>query len=322
MSVLSSGHRQQFVEEGYVIVDDVLDPARDIEPVLDELAEVLDRLATRLASEGAIASAYRELAFAERLIQVYAESRQVFAQHFDISLPQSGVRHDIPIYVGPAVFGLLTSPRLLDLIEAMIGPEIYSNPVQHIRLKLPPQAVAAGPYNGLVSKVAWHQDNGVILPEADASSILTVWLPLTPATVANGCLQVVRGSHRSGLASHCPTERGVAIPERLVPLDRARPLPMEPGSVLLLTQHTLHSSLDNVTTDEIRVSCDLRYQPIGQPTGRPSFPGFVARSAAHPDRVLRDPAAWAESWIAARERLAEQADPTYNRWRADSPACA
>ena len=77
-----------------------------------------------------------------------------------------------------------------------------------------------------------------------------------------------------------------------------------------------------MTEDQVRLSFDLRYQPIGQPTGRPAFPGFIARSAAHPERVLRDPAAWARSWYEARERLAEQEDPTYNRWRADAPVCA
>jgi hypothetical protein len=38
--------------------------------------------------------------------------------------------------------------------------------------------------------------------------------------------------------------------------------------------------------------------------------------------VLRDPAAWANSWYEARARLAESEDPSYNRWRADSPVCA
>ena len=51
---------------------------------------------------------------------------------------------------------------------------------------------------------------------------------------------------------------------------------MRAGSALLLHQRTIHSSLDNVTTDQVRISLDLRYQPIGQPTGRPAFPGFVA----------------------------------------------
>jgi ectoine hydroxylase-related dioxygenase (phytanoyl-CoA dioxygenase family) len=218
----------------------------------------------------------------------------------------------------------LTNPALLDAVEAFIGPEIYSNPVQHIRIKPPASVLAAGqPYDGLVSRTAWHQDNGVILPEADQSTILTVWVPLTPATVENGCLRVVPGSHRLGLESHCPKEAmGVSIPERLVPLDRARALPMDPGSVLFLTQRTMHASLDNRTADQVRVSCDLRYQPIGQPTGRPAFPGFVARSRAHPEQALRDPAAWAQSWYDTRERLAAQNNPVYNRWRADAPVCA
>jgi phytanoyl-CoA hydroxylase len=322
MSGLTPTERQQLTDEGYLVVDGVLDPARDLEPVLAELAEVLDRVAARLVADGALASTYRELPFAERLIRVHAEGGRTLAQHFDISLPQSGVRGDTPIHVGPAVFRLLTNPRLLDLVEAVIGPEIYSNPVQHIRAKLPRHAVPPGPHNGLVSRVNWHQDNGVILPEADQATILTVWLPLTPATVETGGLQVIPGSHRAGLEAHCPTAQGVAIPDRLLATQRARPLPMAPGSVLLMTQRTVHASLDNTTEDRIRLSCDLRYQPIGQPTGRPAFPGFVARSRIRPDTVLRDPAAWARSWLDARARLAGQADPLYNRWRADAPACA
>ena len=319
---LSAAQREQFADEGYLVVEDVLDPVRDIAPVMAEYAEVLDGIAQSLYGEGAISSTYRELSFLDRLIRVCEESGRNFPQHFDISLPQSGIRHDTPIHVGPAVFGLLTSPRLLDVVEDVVGPEIYSNPVQHIRMKLPERAVAKGKHNGLVSNVPWHQDNGVILPEADEATILTVWMPLNDATVENGCLQVIPRSHRGELEPHCPTDRSLSIPEKLLPLERARPLPMRAGSILLMTQRTVHSSLENVTDDQVRLSFDLRYQPIGQPTGRPAFPGFVARSAAHPERVLRDPAAWARSWYQARERLAEQEDPTYNRWRADAPVCA
>jgi phytanoyl-CoA hydroxylase len=220
------------------------------------------------------------------------------------------------------VFDVLTSPRLLDVVESVVGPEIFSNPVQHIRMKLPRRAVASGKHNGLVSKIPWHQDNGVILPEADVATILTVWMPLNEATVDNGCLQVIPGSHRGDLFDHCPTDASLQIPEKLLPTERATPLPMRAGSVLLMTQRTVHSSLDNITDDEVRISLDLRYQPIGQPSGRPAFPGFVARSAARPESVLRDPAAWAQSWLEARERLAEQQDPSYNRWRADAAVCA
>jgi ectoine hydroxylase-related dioxygenase (phytanoyl-CoA dioxygenase family) len=319
---LTAAQREQFIDEGYLVVEGVLDPVLDIGPVLAEYNEVLDGIAASLYEEGAIASTYRDLPFADRLAQICAESGRNFPQHFDISLPQTGVQHDTPMHHGPAVFNLLTSPRLLDVVESVVGPEIYSNPVQHIRMKLPERAVAKGSYNGLVSSVPWHQDNGVILPEADESTILTVWLPLLPATVENGCLQVIPRSHRGGLEPHCPTDKSLSIPERFIPTERAVPLPMAVGSILLMTQQTVHSSLDNLTEDQVRISLDLRYQPTGQPTGRPAFPGFVARSAAHPDSVLRDPAAWAQSWREARERLAELEKPSFNRWRADAPVCA
>ena len=239
------------MEEGYLVVEDVLDPERDIKPVLDEYMEVLDGIAQSLYDEGAISSTYRELGFSERLIRVCQDSGRNFPQHFDISLPQTGVQHTTPLHVGPAVFNLLTNPRLLDVAGSVVGPDIYSNPVQHIRMKLPKRAVATDSYNGLIEKVIWHQDNGVILPEADESTILTVWLPLSDATVENGCLSVIPRSHRDDLLPHCPTERGTGIPTTILPLDRETPLPMKAGSILLMTSRTVHQSLDNLTNDEV-----------------------------------------------------------------------
>ena len=323
MAGLSAAQRTQFEQDGYLVVENVLDPERDIDPVMAEYAAVLDGLAERLYREGAISSTWPGLPFNERLIQVCIESGRNYPQEFDFSLPQKGVRRDTPMHVGPAIFNLLSNPRLLDVAESVIGPEIFSNPVQHIRMKLPPRAVStAGDYSGLVSKIPWHQDNGVLLPEADEATILTIWAPITEATVENGCLQVIPQTNHADLVNHCPTDQGVAIPDKLLPPQRAVPLPMKPGSLLLMTQRTIHSSLDNLTTDDVRISFDLRYQPVGQPSGRPAFPGFVARSKARPATVQHDAAAWARSWTEARARLAAAEDPSYNRWDADAPYCA
>ncbi len=321
--VLTPAQKDQFHEEGYLLVEDLLDPVRDLQPVLDEYAEILDGIAADLHRKGLLRSTHAGLPLVERLIAVCSESGRNFPQHFDFSLPQKDIRHDTPIHLGPAVFHTLANARLLDLVEDLIGPEIFSNPVQHIRFKLPERAIDKSSPSGLVSRIPWHQDNGVVMPEADEATILTVWLPLNPATVRNGCLQVVPRSHRQGITDHCPTSVGLMIPDRLVPLDRAVAVPMRPGSALLMDQRTMHSSLDNLTDDEIRISMDLRYQPVGQPSGRPAFApaGFVARSAARPESVLRDPAVWAARWLEVRERLAED-NPVFNRWSADATACA
>jgi phytanoyl-CoA hydroxylase len=324
MEVLSQAQLQRFEEEGYLVVEDVLDPAATFGPIWAEYELVLDQIAGSLYAQGVIDSAYSELDFAQRLIQIYMQSGRNFHQHFEISLPQTGLRHDTPIHVGPAVFNLLTSPRLLDLIGDIIGPEISVNPVQHVRIKPPERVLRTRTgFSALVATTPWHQDNAVVLPEADTSHILTVWLPITESTTENGCLQVVPGSHRGELLTHCPAGAlGISIPEKLIADDCAVALPMLPGSVLVMHQRTIHSSLDNTTDHAVRVSFDLRYQPIGEPTGRPMFPGFIARSRIHPESVLRDPFAWAQRWYEARAHLAERENPTFNRWRADAPICA
>jgi phytanoyl-CoA hydroxylase len=322
MPGLSAAQLQQFDRDGYLVVENVLDPVADIQPLFAEYTKILDGIVDGLIAEGVLHSRYEDLSFTDRLTQVCMESGRVYSSYFDISLPQKGVKHDSPIHVGPAVFNLLTSPRLLDVVESVVGPEVFSNPVQHIRTKLPPKVFAHGAKaNGLVGKVEWHQDNGVVLPEADVATILTVWLPLTDATEQNGCMQVIPGSHREGLKDHCPVDQ-LRIPDQLLELNRAKPLPMKAGSALLMNQQTVHSSLDNVTEDQVRISFDLRYQPVGQPTGRPAFPGFVARSIARPEQVLNDPAAWAKLWLDTRERLARAEDTAFNRWSADAAVCA
>ena len=97
---------------------------------------------------------------------------------------------------------------------------------------------------------------------------------------------------------------------------------MQAGSVLFMHRRTMHCSYDNKTQDEVRWSFDLRYHPVGQPSGRPVFPDFVARSRANPESELRDPAAWAQLWADTRVRLAASAKQKFNRWSADHPACA
>ena len=78
----------------------------------------------------------------------------------------------------------------------------------------------------------------------------------------------------------------------------------------------------------IRWSLDLRYSPVGLPTGRPAFPGFVARSRAKPASELRDPVEWKRRWDRARDAILSGAyeGPIFEeaRWRANagSQLCA
>src|SRR4029079_15493064 len=158
-------------------------------------------------------------------------------------------------------------------------------------------------------------------PEADQTDMLTVWFPLWDATVENGCLVVWPQSHRQGLLDHCPNPGGLRIPGQLLS-GKAKSMPMRRADALLMHKLTVHASLSN-HSDNIGGSFDLRYNPIGQPTGRSAFPGFVARSRTHPETELTDAGEWAQMWTYAREQLAQVGhDLPFNRWRATAPVCA
>ena len=323
--MLTPDQLNHFDERGYVIVRGLLDPGRHYAPVQAEYEDVLDRLVNRWQADGDLDDPAEGLAFGERLIHAVRQSRRPYDLAMDISLPQVDITEQTPMHHGPAVFDLIRTPELLDVVEQFIGPEIYSNPVQHTRIKVPEALLPEEARTGLTARIDWHQDQGVITDDADDCTLLTVWFPITESTIENGCLAVVPGSHRRNLVTHCrsgdPLTKGqVAIPNSLVEPHQL-PLPMQPGDVLFMHRCTQHAGLPN-RSDRIRWSFDLRYQPIGEPTGRRWFPGFVARSRAHPETELRDAAAWADSWQQARSRLAAGQDVSFNRWTQDSPYCA
>ena len=111
------------------------------------------------------------------------------------------------------------------------------------------------------------------------------------------------------------------IPTHLFDEEGAVPVPLNRGDLVIMNKRTVHGSLPNIS-DDIRWSFDLRYQPIGEPTGRDIFPGFVARSNDNPDQVLDDPNIWFDLWESTRDNLAKQEQFAFNRWDGEDVACA
>ena len=327
--MLSDVQISQFQTEGFLVVEGVIPPERYLDPVMREYEDVLDRLAQELRAGGEIATDYAELPFGERLTRIYAETGRSHSQYFDPSLPFSGVTEHTPFWAGPAVLDLLVAEPILDVVESLIGGEIYSNPVQHVRIKPPERYLPVADGRSLLPATEWHQDNGVVTPEADETEMLTVWLSLTDTPPEMGCLKVVPRSHRDGLLRHCLHYSGKGsrtIPEHLFAADRMVPVPVKRGDLICMNRRTVHGSLANVS-EEVRWSLDLRYNPIGQHTGREVFPGFVARSRKAPHLELRDADRWHDSWTQARSRMAtinqaEDGDVPFGRWTEGHPDCA
>ena len=93
--------------------------------------------------------------------------------------------------------------------------------------------------------INWHQDGAggwglSIRPK------VTIWTALDPTSVANGCLQIIPGSHKSLIPEQgdqlTPEERVIHAPD-----EKRIYLEMEMGEVVLLHNWTLHRSEVNTT---------------------------------------------------------------------------
>ena len=122
------------------------------------------------------------------------------------------------------------------------------------------QAVYKKP--GTPLEFPWHQDNGYtfVMPQ----DYLTCWVPLTPATVENGCPWVVPGIHRSGTLEHWQTELGF---ECLDPThdkvdQTAIAVEAEVGDIVVFSSLTPHRTGPNLT-DEIRKAYIVQFAADG-----------------------------------------------------------
>ncbi len=307
-----------FEEEGYLVVEGVIDQKTVLDPVRQEYSELMDRLYDAWHAEGKVPTPDR-MSFDDKLLTAYRAGCDWF-QPMDISLPANEITNETPFHFGPAVFNLLTCPSVLDIVQSLIGSEITSNPIQHVRIKPPAVDLRDGEARAHITKTDWHQDQGVTHESADKTNLVTVWIAVSDATEENGCLEVQPRGHLEGLIPHC-NKTQIGIPDSLVDRKTAEALPVKSGGIILFHPLVPHGSRVN-HTQGFRWSFDIRYNVTDQPTGRDHFPAFVARSAKQPERVLTDPAKWLQSWEDARTRLAtDQHVPLY-RWDDSTPYCA
>ncbi len=96
----------------------------------------------------------------------------------------------------------------------------------------------------------WHQDVGIGWG-LDSNPTVTIWTALDPATVDNGCMQIVPGSHNLGVLNegHYMSEADQA---RYATEDDCLYLEAEPGEAILLHNFLLHRSGVNKTSQPRR----------------------------------------------------------------------
>jgi ectoine hydroxylase len=141
---------------------------------------------------------------------------------------------------GDDIYGAIArSERVINAMEQLLGGEVY-----HYHSKLSAKEPRVG------GAWEWHQDygywyqNGCLFPE-----MASLFIAIDACTRANGCLQVLVGSHRMGRIEHgrfgdqtgADPERVARAMERL----ELRYCEMPPGAGLYFHSNLLHCSAAN-----------------------------------------------------------------------------
>ena len=126
---------------------------------------------------------------------------------------------------------------IVDIVAELLGPDLDCFQSQFI-FKNP----------GVIGQ-PWHQDSYYF--KFDRQPQVGGWLALSEATLENGCLWVLPGSHRPGMIfHHVPDRRPEALRGYLEIVDqdteRRTPTLMQPGDVLFFHSYLMHMSTDNV----------------------------------------------------------------------------
>lgn len=177
------------------------------------------------------------------------------------------------------VMALAKHPKLLEVVTAALGPDVLLLDSRFI-CKYP--VTKKRQNNAIINHcdgkkeadsnekdgmpfVAWHQD--MKYWGFDGGPVLSVWLSLDDSLEDNGALQVIPGSHRSGLLPHYQSKRAgnmlsvnQEIPEELVETEKAVLCPLLAGQMSVHDGLLVHASDPN-TSNRRRCGYVIRYVP-------------------------------------------------------------
>ena len=215
--MLSESQWDTFERDGFVRLGQLLDA--------DAIAELAQR-ADDLAS-GAVLNPQ---------IQLQLDTGGAYDE-----LPEAVTHFDSATRLYRKIQGLESDPLFSPLVHHPLFMNICARlygahaPVSLFRAMIMNKPAGQGTY------LPWHQDAGDVW-KLDRDPLVTVWIALDPATCANGCVEVIPGSHRLGLLSAHGSTVAPENVQRYCPDEKASPLELEPGQGVLLHNWLIHRS--------------------------------------------------------------------------------
>lgn len=159
----------------------------------------------------------------------------------------SGRRSKLSLWYKPGndVYGLLTRGKsMVNIVDILLEGD---SPVCHFHSKLMQKEPRVG------GAWEWHQDYGYwyknefLLP----NQMMSVMVAISHANKENGCLQVIKGSHKLGRVEHGFSGEQVGASQRYVDLAlKTMPLEyveLEAGDVLFFHSNLIHRSEANLS---------------------------------------------------------------------------
>jgi phytanoyl-CoA hydroxylase len=132
----------------------------------------------------------------------------------------------------PRLNAMAMHPKLLGMVQALIGSEVAL--LQDMALLKPPFLGREKP---------WHQDSAYF-DYGPADLLIGTWTALDPATIENGCMHLIPGSHRAGGRAHYK-DRDCQLPDDAVEVEHSIAAPLAPGSVLFFSALLHHGTPPN-----------------------------------------------------------------------------
>jgi ectoine hydroxylase len=141
---------------------------------------------------------------------------------------------------GEDIYGAIARcPRIVDSMDQLLEDEVYH---YHSKMSIK-EPFTGGAWN-------WHQDygywylNGCLFPD-----MASAFIAVDPNTRENGCMEVLRGSHKMGRIEHGKFgDQTGADPERVEHAAKCMEhvyVELAPGDVLFFHSNTLHCSAQN-----------------------------------------------------------------------------
>ena len=218
---LSNEQVEQFWEDGFIIVENLLDP--------DEVASLLAH------AEWVASGKASHIPKGQLQIEPHVVAGEAQAQNYADSLRKMS---HLAFY-DEGFRNHARNPKILDVIEVLLGPNIK---LYQDQLFMKPPRIG--------SRQRYHQDMPLGF-YIDPPDMVTCWVALTDSTIENGCVWMLPGTHKFGIIEQSKWGEYEQMSVE-GSLSEERPLELKAGDCSFHHGLILHSSRPNRTNQRRR----------------------------------------------------------------------